>query len=100
MIFEGYPGGSQAEGTGSGEGDRVLRGPYITDHLTQIADLQTPKSWYQTGKLTIAEDNKLTVVSSYEQDWRYANSEQDWRHANIRWQVAGPQFKYLCGLIY
>ena len=41
--------------------------------------MQTPRSWYQTGKLAIAEDNKLAVV---ELDWRYANGEQDWRYAN------------------
>ena len=36
MIFEGYPGGAQAEGTESGEGERIVGGP--SNSLPLMAD--------------------------------------------------------------
>jgi len=62
-IVIGIPWGTQVEVIHPGGGDLVLRGSskQVTKH--QIADLQTVKSRYQTGKLAIA-------------DWRTGN---DWK---------------------
>ena len=55
MIFQGQPGGPQIESIHPGGGNTPLPGPSKTVAKHQIADLQTAKSRYQTGKLPTAD---------------------------------------------
>ena len=55
MIFKGFPGGAQVEVRHPVEGRKDGPWPTVNSYQTQIADLQTVKSRYQTGELAIAD---------------------------------------------
>ena len=55
MILQGCPGETRIEVTHPGGGKTLLPGPSKTVTKHQIADLQTAKSRYQTGKLPTAD---------------------------------------------
>ena len=47
MIFEGYPGGAQAETIRSGGGERTVGGPSTTDYILQTASLRLQDTGYR-----------------------------------------------------
>jgi hypothetical protein len=61
IIFQGYTGGAQAEVTRPGEGYRVFRGPYATDHLTWSVHMNRTEDMLTVNRT----EDMLTVVRSY-----------------------------------
>ena len=55
MNFGTLPGGTQVESTTPVGGNGTVPGPKVTGHKHQVADLQTAKSRYQTGKPATAD---------------------------------------------